>query len=284
MPLTISSHPLSDHDFQTADALLASAFGGSTNRIFDLQLYSQVQPDGWVLAWQDEKLAGMVGAVNYGLFAHVGYMAVHPEAQRQGIGLALMQSLLEGLERQKVPLVTLDASAAGQPLYEKLGFVAYDETLTFHRQGKFQPCAQHPRARAISPRDLDELIEFDRGFFGAERGKVLRAYWEALPGRAFLLRNERDQISGYLFAQKSRIGPWVARLPQEAEVLFRAALSLPYDDSVSVVAPAKNRDAIHMLKRYEFEQGRANRHMARGLGSLPGQREQVYAQTSLSMG
>src|SRR5512136_748548 len=113
--MNISIRPLVDSDLERVDAILKLAFQGSASRLGELRLYRQIQPDGWFVATREDLPVGMVGATNYETFAHVGFMAVHPQAQRQGVGLALMQFLLARLEKQ-VPLVVLDSSAAGRPL------------------------------------------------------------------------------------------------------------------------------------------------------------------------
>jgi predicted N-acetyltransferase YhbS len=282
--MSISIRPLVDADLETADAILNLAFQSSVSRLHDLRLYRQMQPDGWFVATQAEHLIGMVGAVNYGTFAHVGLMAVHPDVQRRGVGFALMQFLLAGLEKQHVPLVTLDASVAGRPLYEKLGFVPYDETLVFQRHHNALRLNRPAYVQSLSIRELDVLAQWDRGAFGANRCKVLRILLDAFPGRAFLQRDENGQIKGYLIAQKTRLGPWVMFQSGNAEELLQAALTLPYDESISVTVPSGNRQEIALLQRYDFEQVRANQHMGRGVGGSPGQREQIYSQTSLAAG
>jgi ribosomal protein S18 acetylase RimI-like enzyme len=227
----------------------------------------------------------MVGAINYDVFAYVGFMAVHPDAQRQGTGLALMEFLLDRLDRQNISLVLLDASEMGQPLYEKVGFIAYDETLTFQRDNAFTAPDGFSRIQPITAPDLAELIAWDASIFGTDRGKVLQVLLSVFPERAYMLRDEMGQIAGYFFAQKRRIGPWVMhRDAHAAEALLKTALALPYEETVSVVVPAVNLEATELLLRYGFKQIRANRHMGRGLGEPPGQRQKIYAQTSLSSG
>ena len=282
--MSISIRPLVDTDLETADVILRLAFQSSASRLHDLWLYRQMQPDGWFGATQGEHLVGMVGAVHYGAFAHVGFMAVHPEAQRQGVGLALMQFLLAELEKQHVPLVTLDASAAGRPLYEKLGFVAYDETLVFQRQNNGAIPDRAAHIQSISDRELDELAEWDSGFFGANRLKVLKVLLDNYPERSFIKRDKDGQLAGYLFALKNRIGPWVMLQESHAEELLQAALALPYDETISVNIPAGNREALALLQRNDFKLVRANLHMGRGTGGNPGQRQNIYSQTSLAVG
>ncbi len=282
--MSISIRVLSDADLQIADAILKSAFRRPESRVEDLQLYRRIQPDGWFLASERGSAVGMVGATNYGTFAYVGLMAVHQDAQRQGIGFALMQYLLVWLDRHGAPLVVLDASEAGQPLYQKLGFVAYDQTYVF-RRGATTPFPERPSGvQVASVRELDELVHWDADVFGADRASVLHALLTTFPGRAFMLRDEQNQVAGYLFAQRNRIGPWVVRRSQDAEVLLQTALSLPYEGAVSVVVPEVNPGAIELLKRYGFEGVRSTCHMGRGPSAPPTQRTKIYGQTSLAIG
>ena len=282
--MAISIRELADADLDAADAMLKLAFPSSLSRLPELYLYRRIQPDGWFVALQAGRLVGTVGATNYGAFAHVGLMAVHPDFQRQGIGRALMQFMLARLEQQQVPKVTLDASERGRPLYEKLGFVACDETFVFQRNSDFPGPAPAPNLQTVSVRELDELVRWDTAVFGADRRKVFEALLDIGPGRAFMQRDAEGQLMGFVFAQKNRIGPWVMRPSCNAEELFRAALALPYEGAVSVTVPALNRDAMDLFRRYGFERVRANLHMGRGVGGPPGQRQKIYAQTSLAVG
>ena len=282
--MTLSIRDFVDADLETADAVLKLAFQGTTSRLHDLRFYRQIQPDGWFVASQEGHFVGMVGATRYGAFAHVGLMAVHPDVQRQGVGFALMQFLLARLERQQVPMVLLDASQAGRPLYDKLGFVAYDETLMFQRPGHIDLFEQAPHIQPISVQDLDELVRWDTGVFGANRRKVFQVLLDFFPERAFMQRDADGRLVGYIFAQKNRIGPWAMLQSGSADELLQAALALPYEETVSVAVPSVNGEAIELLQRYGFERVRSNRHMGRGIGGPPGQRQKIYAQTSLAVG
>lgn len=56
-----------------------------------------VAPDGWFAACVAGRVIGTVGAVSYGKVALVGFMTVHPDLQRQGIGRMLMEHVLAWL-------------------------------------------------------------------------------------------------------------------------------------------------------------------------------------------
>jgi GNAT superfamily N-acetyltransferase len=54
----------------------------------------------------------------------IGMMVVTPAARHQGVGRALMDMALRHLREAGIPTVKLDATPAGRPLYESLGFSA----------------------------------------------------------------------------------------------------------------------------------------------------------------
>jgi GNAT superfamily N-acetyltransferase len=282
MPLSIRL--MDDADLGIAGKILSSAFQRSGDWTTDLLLYRRIQPDGYFLAELDGNPVGMVGTTVYPSFAYVGMMAVLTTYQRQGIGLALMEYLLDWLDRQKVPMVLLDASPSGQSLYERLGFVAYKNVEILQRSAgqPFFPCPKSIRPVSVS--DLDRLSVDDTNAFGGDRSRVLCLLLETYPGRAFLFPDRSGQINGYLFAQANRLGPWVMQTGEDAEELLQAALSLPYAGPISVAVPEENAGAFPLLKRYGFEPIRVNRHMGRGSGAPAGERGKIFGQTSLSLG
>jgi ribosomal protein S18 acetylase RimI-like enzyme len=282
--MPVSIHPLSDADLEAAASVLRSAFQRSGNWIFELRFTRGFQPDGYFGAYQNGMLVGMVGAIIYPTFAHVGLMAVHSEFQQQGIGLALMEHLLTWLDEKNISPVLLDASEMGQFLYEKLGFVAYERVYVLQRHRDSPVSKQFSQVFPINKSDLAALAEIDVEYFGSKRSSVLQALLETYPERGFLLRDEQGQIKGYLFAQEKRIGPWVMQERTDAEPLLKAALSLSFSEPVSVVVPEVNIDSISLLKRYGFEIRRVNRRMAIGSGLPIGRRTQIFGQASLALG
>ncbi len=282
--MTISIRALSDADLEAADAVLSSAFQRPESWLTELRLFHRLQPDGIFLACQHGTPAGMVATILYSDYAYVGLMGIHQDFQRQGLGLALMEHVLAWARAQNVPLIKLDASQAGQPLYEKLGFVPFEEVYVFQKQPGGSNWRRPSSARFVTSQDLDPIIASDTPAFGADRGRLLHALLEIYPERAFMLQNEQGGIEGYLFAQAKRIGPWVMPASENAELLLLAALSLPFNGPVSVVTPANNTVAASLFQRYGFQISRVNCHMAYGSGAPTGQRDKVFGQTSLSFG
>jgi ribosomal protein S18 acetylase RimI-like enzyme len=281
--MPVSIRPLAETDLDAAAVILTSAFQRTGDWGSDLRFYHGLQPDGYFGAYKDGVLVGMVGATIYSTFAYIGMMGVHQQFQRRGIGLALMQSLLNWLAEKNVTMVQLDASPAGQPMYEKLGFEAQEQVFALEWKHSF-PVARFSQVPGpVRPSDLAELVEIDARIFGAERGKIFSVLLETYPGRSFLLRNALGKITGYLFLQKHRVGPWVMLEPDGTEALLLAALSTCEVGSVSVLVPELNQRALALLRHYGFEVSRINRHMVRGSGAL-GDRNKIFGQTSLSLG
>jgi GNAT superfamily N-acetyltransferase len=282
--MATSIRTLSEADLESADAILQSAFQRSESWLADLRLIRQLQPAGAFLASWHGLPAGMVTSIIYSNCAYVGLMGVHQSFQRQGIGLALMEHLLAWLNRQGIHQVMLDASPFGQPLYEKLGFVVFDEVYVLQRRAGL-PTYQRPNeVQSLAPHNLDLVTVSDKQTFGADRNRLLQALLEIYPERAFLLTDKNGSLAGYLIAQEKRIGPWVMEATEDTELLLKAALCLPFYGPISIVVPSENENSITLLQRHGFEIVRVNRHMERGSTAPTGQRQKIYAQASLSLG
>jgi GNAT superfamily N-acetyltransferase len=280
----ISIRNLVHGDFDAADEILQSAFGGRGGFRTELDWYLRLQPDGWLIATLDGRRAGIVGAVDYGPFAYIGLLGVHADARGHGVGRALMEHLLRWLDARGCPIGLLDATAAGAPLYRSLGFIEEGESRLFVQPAP-RPVA--PGSDSVAPmRDADLLAlnAFDEPIFGAQRPGVLDELFEAFPERAFITHDGAGRIGGYLLARPQRIGPWAAETPEAAGALLGAALALPFEAPPRVIVPPSNLHAPWLLADTGFEVERTTLHMRRGGVTLPGRRAMLYAQASFAIG
>ncbi len=283
--LDLSIRFLVETDVPAADQILKSAFRSEESREADLRRYLALEPRGWRLALRENQPVGMVGAIEYGPFAYLGLMAVHDRAQRQGIGRRLLETLLADLDQRGCPMVLLDATEMGAPLYRQLGFVEEGQSARYlwsgwRQSGRAAPAAVYP----LRPADLPTLADFDAPIFGARREKVLAAYLAENPGRAWLARDPSGRIQGYLFAQADRLGPWMAASQQAAGDLLQAALALPFQTGPRVILPERNRLARDLLPQFGFELLDLHLHMRRGGSAQPGLPEQVFGMASFAIG
>lgn len=281
--MTITIRTLADSDLAAADAILSAAYR-TPSRWDELRRYLALQPDGWLFAVRDDQPLGVGGMLDYGPLAYIGLIAVLPDAQRQGIGRAIMERLLALLDERGCPIALLDASPAGAPLYATLGFVEDDRTLVFQKDDCTQRPTPSEQVRVLNAGDLDALVAFDTPIFGADRRRVFADIVQRWPGRAFVARNAAGAIEGYLFAQERNLGPWAAQTSQAAEGLLAAAFTLEFPDGMRVLVPGSNPAATEVLLSYGFSPQRSLKHMRRGGTTHPGNRQLLYGQTSLAIG
>lgn len=79
----------------------------------------------WLVAVDDETVAGYVGSQSVETEADMMNIAVHPDYRRQGIAKELVTELIRQLRCQGVSSLTLEVRASNMPaiaLYEKMGF------------------------------------------------------------------------------------------------------------------------------------------------------------------
>ncbi len=278
--------PLTEAEFEAAGIVLDAAYEGH-NLIRSLRNNSVFQPSGWFYARLDSELVGTVGAIDYGSFASIGLVAMHPKAQRRGIGQQLIGHMLDWLDERGCPVSFLDATAMGAPLYEKLGFVDDGRTFRFDRTDHTPLLSMPDLIQTMTNADIADVIAFDAPIFGAARAAIIPHFYECDPSRAFVARDKTGVIEGFLIAQPLVLGPWSARTPQAAEQLLQAALTLTYDEhepSPRVLFPAANLEAVSLLRRYGFTQSRDLRHMRRGGQADPRDCHQLFGQTNFMLG
>lgn len=285
-PAAIHIRLIEPSDFAAADALVRAAFHSTVSFAPALRRYYAIEPEGMFVATTAEGLSGIAGAFDYGAFAYVGPMAVHPDRQKRGIGRVLLDKVLAWLEARRTNLVLLDATEAGLPLYTAYGFRDAGYARLYARSELLEkPATPHGvRPRRITPADLEDVVAFDAPLFGAARPRALRVVFEEFPERSFLTRDAHGRVTGYVCAGLQRIGPWAARGRDEAEALLDHALGLPFPNAPEVGVPVGNESASELLLRRGFRLLHDVRHMHRGAAPRPGDRSRLLAQLSFATG
>ena len=280
---TCTVRGLTDADLQATDVVLKAAYRGTESRVATIRRFLTLDAESWRVAVDGTTIAGCVGAVDYGRFAYVGMMAVHPDAQGRGIGRALMQDLLRGIARRGVATVLLDATPAGAPLYASLGFEEEDDACLYTAVTHAGATRRPEHLVALDGADVARLVRLDTPIFGADRGRVLGMLLATFPGRAFGMLDASGELEGFVVAQEQRIGPWVAREARVGEALVAAALTLPFSGPPLVIVPGVNRAARATLARHGFQQTRSTRHMRLG-PAIARDRHAIWGQMNYSAG
>lgn len=214
---SLTLRPMTGPDIGTATAL--SREQAWPHREEDWALF--LEAGEGIVAEQAGRVLGTVMAWRYGEdFATVGMVIVASDVQGQGLGRKLMEAMLDRLAGRTV---VLNATAAGLPLYEKLGFV---ETGVIHQHQAIAPGVAV--AEGISGGRVRTMGQSDNGLgdlYSRASGMDRTALFERLAANAHTVVLTRDhQTVG--FAQVRRfgrgwlVGPVVAPDPGGAKALI----------------------------------------------------------------
>ncbi len=213
-------------------------------------------PEGCFLVEETGRgVIGTVSTVSYGTaLAWIGLMMIAPDCQRQGVGRQLMRAALDHLIARDTERIMLDATDAGRPLYESLGFCNVCKVERWEGRASTY---LGPRARRMRPADVDAVFDLDTHLFGLRRTFILMRLLEEFPDMAWV-DYERGTLQGYLLGRRSKggviLGPWMSWSPASAERLLLVALeALQGKNIVMDIVDSNGRAMIlagdHNLKR-----------------------------------
>lgn len=163
----------SDLDF--ADSLRARVGWNQTRA--DWERFLAINPDGCFLAEWNGVPVGTATTTIYGLdLAWIGMVLVHPDYRRRGIGRDLLKVCLGHLRSRGIRCVKLDATPAGQLVYETMGFRSEGSLTRWRRAAGAADWPTSDRSlRLLCPEDWLALEALDARSFGVRRVGMLAA-------------------------------------------------------------------------------------------------------------
>ena len=242
----------------------------------DWQRFLSASPGGCFAAECQGRVVGTSTTIVYeGRFAWIGMVLVDPDHRGQGLGTLLLQRAMQYLDSRGVRCIKLDATPQGQLLYQKFGFVSeYEvERWMLTREGD-------EKAVEETAIEIDDLLQLDRGIFGADRSGLLRSLTEEAPDFTLVARQEAG-IVGYTFGRRGaladHLGPWMAGTEDVAaelldEFLHRCGRELAFVDCVR-----RNPWAVPLVKDRGFTFSRPLTRMFRGTNHYEGRPELLCA-------
>ncbi len=252
-----------------------------------LDRFLTCEPDGWsVVHHHSGALVGVGGTMSYpeSGFGWIGLIATDPSFERQGIGRLVTEACIAHLGSKGCASV-LDASAAGAPLYRRMGFVDTGQSALFSHDGiTFPPVPDSvTNPTLISDEQFDQLVAYDFPRFGADRSRLLEYLRTEFPGRIFLNHDAEGEINGFAIAQDTNVGPLVANNAEAAAALLAAAITAPFTTSPRLPLDA-DTSYRPQVEAAGFVFVRTLERQQLGIVSLPGRRRLLCAQTSLGEG
>jgi len=213
-------------------------------------------------------------------------VSVKPEMQRRGIGRALMQQAISYLRQKGVRTVKLDATPAGKPLYDRLGF---QEEYSLHRVvgvGRPLPC-DGIKPYTDEPGILRAMLALDRRAYGVARSAMIRELICGWPELAAV--HETDAvIDGYIVGRRgfryAHLGPLVALQPEAADALLRWGMSAAVGMEVIFDRPDVNDAAVALSAAYGFQELRGFTRMHLGEEPFSDHPELIFATSGAEKG
>jgi len=241
----------------------------------DWRRFLEMQPAGCFLAEWDGAAAGTATTVIYGPeLAWIGMVLTRPDYRRRGFAKRLMQAALDRASDLKIESIKLDATADGQPLYEKLGFKTEQVIERWFRDGQSTISAGQPALRVVPP-----PLEMDREAFGADRARVIQELASRNPPNSTMEAYNFSRHGG----RCKYLGPCVARDRNSARTVIDRTLQASPEFSWYWDLLTTNQNAIDLAKEFGFAPQRRLERMLLG-ASIAKNDQMVYAIAGFELG
>ncbi len=232
-------------------------------------------------AVDEEKIIGTGTAIIYAnKVAWIGMILVEQSHRGRGVSKSILLRLFEHLNF--IPSVKLDATPAGQAVYQKFGFK--DEYI-IHRMTttslsvKSIPTEEGISLEPVQLTDIPEIVEYDSRIFGASRKQLIEFLIKNYPHKSWLLRRNRE-IEGFTLGRDgtrfNQIGPVMASSPEISKKLVVRALRDLKDKPVVIDVLDDKNEMITWLKSIGFDKKRHFIRMYQNENSYPGVPKNQY--------
>jgi GNAT superfamily N-acetyltransferase len=261
---------LTESDIPAAMRLKEAAGWNQTEN--DWRLLLKLAPEGCFAATLAGEVVGTTTTTVYddGL-AWIGMVLVHPDNRRLGIATKLLETALDYLH-PKAGTIKLDATAAGRPVYEKLGFRVESMIERWTRDVEGMTNHASPiRMSSLNVETLDELVVLDRRAFAADRGKIIESLLKLAVAAPVLERAEDGSLIGYALSRNGSnaayIGPVVMTDSRRIGPLLDKVLGPLREQRVYIDFNTRFRDGLPALRERGFAKQRELIRMSKGDGS-----------------
>lgn len=206
-------------------------------------------PEGCLVAEEDGRQVGICIATNYISYGFIGELIVRPDVRGVGIGTALLNKAVEFLKIKGAETIYLDGVLKATGLYERNGFRKICRSWRFSGQlrGKTNLSVRH-----MTKQDIEQVIDLDKLYFGADRGFFLKRRFELFP-ELCIVSTQNKRITGYMMGRSAETwvaaGPWVSEGEGSNPIELLEALAVEADGRSIGVGILDSNSAACMLMR-----------------------------------
>lgn len=237
---------------------------------FDLFMHNEWQP--WFHPFQvldQQKLVGFGMLFHFGNIAWLGWILVHKNYRKQGIGTAISKHLVEVGTALGANVFVLTATDLGAPIYEKIGFKTTSYYRFFKSPERYIANYEKAKIRKACQADLKEIALLDQKATGENRINLLTAHLDET------WVNYNSKIDGFYIPTLGN-GFLAADTIEAGQNLFSFRMK---KNSSVVVVPDQNIEFIDYLTKLGFSEGSKIPRMT--LGTEPNWNpEMIYCRAS----
>jgi ribosomal protein S18 acetylase RimI-like enzyme len=241
----------------------------------DWKLFIETPGNVSLVAEADNKVIGTTTVMNYSnTVAWIAMVLVDREYRGRGVSKALLENTLEKLEQ--CASIKLDATAAGQGLYQKFNFS--DEHLIARMtnlsiKDLFLQDDYDISAEPIQVTDIPKVVAYDEIVFGANRSILIESLIKQYPNKARILKRN-NLITGIALGRDGHnyhhIGPVLAPNANDAKKLISKALKELINQPVVVDVLCDKKVIVAWLQSIGFIKQREFIRMYKNQNPFPG--------------
>lgn len=228
--------------------------------LFDIDNLIPLQPEGWsdirnefrfylensfckpVKVCMDKQLVGLGCSISFEKSAWIAHIIVHNNFRNKGIGTAVVQFLLDGLKKQKIPSVLLIATEIGEPVYKKLGFRDVCEYVFLKREKEWINAPLSPNIQKYNANFKNAIQSLDKKTTAENRQALLS---KKIEDSFLYLKN--GNMKGFYIPTLAE-GPIIANDTESGTELMR----FKYSGIDKAVVPVLNQSGIKFLLQNGF--------------------------------
>lgn len=216
--------------------------------VHDAECFYNADPMGFYAAKLDGEIVGTISLVKYpGDFVFEGLYIVKPEFRGKGIGVQIQKYALELCKKMNLGL---DGVVSMQEKYNNYGLKFSHGNIRYTGTAQSKPSKY---CLPIEKEDFSEVTAYDLECFCFERSRFLDCWLFQKNATSMLIRNKKDEISGYGTIRKCmkghKIGPLFADNTHDAELLYNSLTSTVPGETVFLDVPQPNRLGVEMAMK-----------------------------------
>lgn len=246
----VTLRPMIETDIEAGMRLKTQANWNQTPA--DWQRFLALQPDGCFLAESDHGVVGTITTCVFGCVGWIGMLLVDERYRGRGIGTRLMERAMCFLRETGASRMRLDATEAGHPLHQKMGFRTQYHVVRFAGVPVVPVDAvSRVQARAYRIADLPGLLSLDRKYTNVNRSRLLARLVEE-PTIATRVVGESEDVGGFLIERRGsealQVGPAIAGCDKVGQALLLDSFQRNAGHVVYVDIPADHQEAVDVAR------------------------------------